>query len=132
MNRMKPSLIVVLSALALIGLALIYYLRRRSDKVTPVITVTQPLPNEQPVPEPIAVKTPIEPTPTKPDTRIDINAATLDELDALPGIGPVLAQTIVEYRAKHGPFETPDDITRVKGIGLALAARLKDKIRAGS
>jgi competence ComEA-like helix-hairpin-helix protein len=132
MNRMKPSLVVALSALALISLALIYYLLRRSGTVTPVITVTQPPLNEQPMPEPIVVKAPIEPTPTKPDARIDINTATLDELVALPGIGPVLAQAVVEYRAKHGPFETPDDITHVKGIGLALAARLKDKIRTGS
>ena len=48
---------------------------------------------------------------------IDINSATYEELVALPGIGPVKAKAIVEYREKNGPFRSPKDILEVPGIG---------------
>ncbi len=48
---------------------------------------------------------------------IDINSATAQELDLLPGIGPVLADAIVRYRTDNGPFRRPEDIKNVPGIG---------------
>jgi competence protein ComEA len=63
-----------------------------------------------------------------PGTRIDLNAATAGELDALPGIGPVLAQRIVDHRTRHGPFRTVDQLDDVPGIGPAIAAELADLV----
>lgn len=51
------------------------------------------------------------------DGRLDLNRATLAELQQLPGIGPVLAQRIVETREQQGRFASPEDLRRVPGIG---------------
>jgi comEA protein len=48
---------------------------------------------------------------------ININTATLAQLDSLPGIGPVLAQRIIDYREAHGPFTSLSQLTLVEGIG---------------
>jgi competence protein ComEA len=50
---------------------------------------------------------------------VNLNTATLDQLEALPGIGPVLAQRILDYREQHGPFTSIDDLSNVSGIGDA-------------
>ena len=60
---------------------------------------------------------------------ININRATADELDALPGIGPVLASRIVNYRKANGPFTAIEDLQRVSGIGSAKFAQFKSKVR---
>lgn len=62
-------------------------------------------------------------------TPIDLNAATAAELDALPGIGPVLAQRIVSFRQEHGRFASVDQLNDVPGIGPALYARLAPLVR---
>jgi len=59
---------------------------------------------------------------------IDINRATALELEALPGIGPKLARQIVEDRTANGPFRSPEDLLRVKGIGQAKLEQIKDLI----
>ncbi len=62
---------------------------------------------------------------------IDINTATLEELDSLPGIGPVIAQRIIDYRTATGPFASIEQIEEVKGIGDALFEKIKDRITVG-
>ena len=59
---------------------------------------------------------------------VNINTATKEQLDALPGIGPVKAQAIVDYRNANGPFKTPADIMKVKGIKEGEFAKIKDQI----
>ncbi len=59
---------------------------------------------------------------------IDVNRATAVELEKLPGIGPKLAQQIVEDRTANGPFSTPEDLLRVKGIGPAKLEKIKEMI----
>lgn len=59
---------------------------------------------------------------------VNINTATVNELDTLPGVGPVKAQAIVDDRSKNGPFKTPADIKRVNGIGEATFEQLKSEI----
>jgi competence protein ComEA len=59
---------------------------------------------------------------------VNINTATLDQLETLPGIGEVLAQRIVDYREENGPFRTVEDLLEVSGIGDATLADLKPHI----
>ena len=59
---------------------------------------------------------------------LDINTATAEELETLPGIGPVVAQRIIEYREENGPFDRIADLLNVKGIGDQTFERLMDRI----
>jgi competence protein ComEA len=60
---------------------------------------------------------------------ININRATARQLDALDGVGPVIAQRIVDYRKINGSFLTIDDLQKVSGIGAAKFAQIKSKVR---
>ena len=60
---------------------------------------------------------------------LDLNSATVADLDALPGIGPVLARRIVDHRTAHGPFTSVDQLDDVNGIGPAIFADLVDRVR---
>jgi competence protein ComEA len=62
---------------------------------------------------------------------LDLNAADAAALDTLPGIGPVLAERIVAWRAEHGRFTSVEELTEVSGIGPTLLARLRDLVRVG-
>jgi competence protein ComEA len=62
---------------------------------------------------------------------LDLNAATIDELDTLPGIGPTIAGAIVRYRDEHGPFRSVEQLLDVPGIGDAKLAQLRDLVRVG-
>ncbi|WP_257210874.1 helix-hairpin-helix domain-containing protein [Actinomyces ruminis] len=61
------------------------------------------------------------------DGHININTATAAELEGLTGIGPTLAQRIVDYRTEHGPFSSIEDLTAVSGIGAAKLESLRDE-----
>lgn len=63
--------------------------------------------------------------------RVDLNRADPAALEALPGIGPVLARRIVEHRERIGPFTSPDDLLAVPGIGPGLLSRLAPRVRCG-
>jgi competence protein ComEA len=62
---------------------------------------------------------------------ININTASIAELDTLPGIGPTTAQKIIDYREQNGPFVNAEDIINVSGIGPASYERIKDLITVG-
>jgi competence protein ComEA len=62
---------------------------------------------------------------SSPSAPLDLNSATLEQLEALPGIGPVTAQKILDYRQQHGAFHAVDELQGVPGIGPAHMAQLK-------
>jgi competence protein ComEA len=60
---------------------------------------------------------------------IDINRASADEFDRLPGIGPKTAKAIVEHRTRNGPFASVDDLLAVRGIGPATLAEVRNWVK---
>ena len=60
---------------------------------------------------------------------VDLNTATLAALDTLPGVGPVLAQRILDWRAQHGRFASVDELGEVSGIGDKLLEQIRPKVR---
>jgi competence protein ComEA len=59
---------------------------------------------------------------------VHLSSATLEQLDALPGVGPVTAQKILDYRAKHGAFGSVDELDAIPGIGPARLDQLRDLV----
>lgn len=66
---------------------------------------------------------------TKFNEPLDLNTATLEELIDLPGIGPVLAQRIIEYRGARGGFKSVEELLEIRGIGPKRFDQLKDRVR---
>jgi len=62
---------------------------------------------------------------------VNINTASVDELDAVKGIGPSKAKAIVDYRSKNGQFKSVDDLKGVKGFGEKSVARLHGELTVG-
>jgi competence protein ComEA len=79
--------------------------------------------------------------PGSGNAQVNINTATVQELQLLPRVGPALAQRIVDFRSANGPFKAPEELTRVKGIGeksfsglapyvsVSGATTLKEKVK---
>ncbi len=65
------------------------------------------------------------------DGRIDLNTATAEQLETLPGIGPAYAKRILDYRAAHGWFTSVDELGNVSGIGEKRLQQLRDHVRVG-
>lgn len=78
---------------------------------------------------PAAAAPPGATAPGAPTAPVDLNAATADQLDGLPGVGPVLAQRIVAYRTEHGGFRSVDELQEVSGIGSGRFDDLKSMVR---
>jgi len=90
----------------------------------PAMETTPTLPFVQPatagfsmVAQPPVSKPPVE--------RVNLNKATVSQLDALPGVGPALAERIVEFREQQGPFSSVEDLKKVQGAKKALVTSLK-------
>ena len=62
---------------------------------------------------------------------VNLNTASVDELDAVKGIGPSKAKAIVDYRTKNGPFKSVDDLKGVKGFGEKSVAKLRPELTVG-
>ncbi|GAA3560165.1 ComEA family DNA-binding protein [Kribbella ginsengisoli] len=68
-------------------------------------------------------------TPATSTTPVDLNTATLAQLDSLPGVGPVLAQRILDWRTEHGRFTTTDELQEIPGVGPKKFESLKPHVR---
>ena len=66
------------------------------------------------------------------DGCLDLNVADARALQSLPGIGPALADRILQYRAKHGPFQRVQDLLNVRGIGPKTLGQLAHKVTVAS
>lgn len=86
---------------------------------------------ETPEPSPASAAEPAsQPVPSE-SGRMDLNSATLEELDTLPGIGPVLAQRIIDYRESQGGFQSVEELVNVSGIGEKTYEKLADLVEVG-
>ena len=100
-----------------------------------ILVTVPPEATEATVPPRSDATTTARPVETKPKSTkpaedkvtfpVNINSASKRELDALPGIGEVLAQRIIDYRSANGPFQSVDELIRIKGIGEKTLAKLK-------
>lgn len=74
----------------------------------------------------------VTPAPAVPGSgKININTAGAVELDKLPGVGPVLAERIIQYRTEHGPFARTEDLENVSGIGAKTYEKMADQVTVG-
>ena len=89
-------------------------------------------PTESSIPStPVESTTISQPRLNEPEAgRIDINTATLEEFESLPGIGPAIAERIIYYRNVNGKFDIVEDLTEVSGIGDKTIEKLRDRIVA--
>ena len=109
------------SELALLGLTAVFLcalaglsLRDRQDRVPGAVIETEvEVPREEIAPD---------------FPPVDLNTATAEELDTLPGIGESLARRIIAYREANGPFTSIEQIMEVSGIGEATFAELRDRV----
>ena len=98
--------------------------QQKSDESTPVVESSIPPAGA----DSATLSNPL-PHGTK-DGRLDINTATFEEFESLPGIGPATAKRIIDYRDINGRFDIVDDIAEVHGIGDKTIEKLRDRIAA--
>ena len=100
----------------------------------PLVDGTQVL-----VPARVPLASPEQPSSSKSDSaspgvaagatpKPSLSSATAEQLDELPGVGPITAQKILDYRAEHGPFRSVDDLDAVPGIGPTRIEQLRDLV----
>lgn len=101
---------------------------RRADLA--LVNLAAPVADGQQVVVPARVSSPGGATagPAGAPTTVSLASATVDQLDELPGIGPVTARKIVDWRQAHGPLRSVDDLDAIPGIGPARVEQLRDLV----
>jgi competence ComEA-like helix-hairpin-helix protein len=121
-NRRERAVLLLVTAAFLVGIGISYYRRaglRHQAALSPIAVV--PGTSEGCSPDSVGVPSPV-----------DLNQATPRQLDGLPGIGPVLAGRIIEYRQRKGGFRSVSELRAVSGIGEKRYSVLKDMVKTSS
>jgi competence ComEA-like helix-hairpin-helix protein len=121
-NRREQAILLLLTAAFLVGVGVSYCRRaafRRKAALSPIAVVQD-----------TAAGCSLDPAAVAPP--VDLNQATPRQLDGLPGVGPVLAGRIVEYRQRKGGFRSVSELRAVSGIGEKRYAALKDLVTVAS
>ncbi len=117
MSKIERIVVVILILAALAGIVFSYYVNISQKKIQ--IIPAESAREAERAKDIIAER-----------NTININTADRDILTRLSGIGPQLAQRIIDYRREYGKFSSPDDIMKVKGIGPKKYEKIKDCIKA--
>jgi len=120
-NRRERAVLLLLTAAFLVGAGVSFFRRaglRRQASLNPIAVVQDPS------------AAPVSDSALQPP--VDLNQATPRDLDGLPGIGPVLAARIVEYRQRQGRFHSVSELRAVSGIGRKRYLAIKDLVVAGA
>ena len=135
MRKRLSEWAIVSAALLLCVFSLGFFFgRNQANRNDTLVQVSRSAPKTQDeLPESASAKAPSPAADASDETKqnggkLDLNAATVEELTTLPGIGETLAQRIVDYRAVSGGFVTIEQLMEVNGIGEAKFESLKDQI----
>jgi comEA protein len=138
-SRNEVRALLLLICLLLIGSGITLYQRYRANQRVDIVSVIEKSARARyssPSTEKEETRT-VESGSTNPNEteaeqtspqKMDINAANAYELEGLPGIGPVLARRIIEYREKHGRFQTLSELKKVTGIGDAKLEAVRNRV----
>jgi len=137
--RVQDALLAAGGTTADADLAALNPAQRLRDEARVMVPARSPAPPPLPTPAPGALPRPLVPDAVDPlaaplpvaASPINVNRATATDLDALPGIGPALAQRIVEHRAANGAFATLDALADVRGISPRMVDDLRPLATAG-
>lgn len=128
MKKPQVSILIIFTA-AFAAFTLGFFLGRNQDLHSVTVSVPQVMQTRPAETEPPETAT--ETTQAPISFPIDINQATKEEFMALPGIGDVLAQRILDYRSEHGPFATVEGLMNVEGIGEKRIEEILELITIG-
>jgi comEA protein len=124
----ESKAIIFLVVVLLIGSGVTLYKKYHPD-FAPELLLRRELPIESKVIEPVKSSTIIEnKSLTHSEGKINLNTATLEELESLPGIGKELGKRILDYREKQGRFYAVDELQKIKGIGFKTFEKLKNRV----
>jgi len=127
--KIKISALLAVVTALFVGFTLGLFIGRNSGSGTVTVAVPAQM---QTAPATVAATIPAETVPEETVSfPVNINTADAETLTALPGIGQVLAERILAYRAQNGPFRAVEEITNVEGIGEKKAEAILELITVG-
>jgi len=137
-SRREAAVVILLAGIALAG-GIVKYWRDYSAPVSVLVPANRSAISEADEPDAVSggeVSVPVAapeqdmdgPGPSSPGGKIDLNMATRDELEPLPGIGATLAQRIIDYRQQNGPFAATEDLQNVPGIGASRYDAIRELV----
>ncbi len=129
----KYAAAIVMGIAAIVGMTISYVgnsrpVPRFAETSTPVES-SSPAADRDAAVDSERAETPAETPAGVSSLAVNLNTATAQQLELLPGIGPALAQRIIEERARRGSFKSVDDLDKVKGIGPRTLAKLRPLVR---